>query len=498
MIVKNLEKKEHSVAMFQVDIDAEAFRDAVERAYRKEKGKIFVAGFRKGKAPRAVIEGMYGKDVFHEGAVTDIAPRAFEFGAEESGLRTVGMPGIADYTVDDSGVLTVTFTTELYPEVTLGDYKGLEAPAEEASVTDEAVDDEVESARKRNARLVDVKRPVRKGDTIVFDFEGFTDGVPFEGGKSEDYSLEIGSGSFIPGFEDQMVGMELETDGEVNVTFPENYDPKLAGKAAVFKVKVHGVKEPQYPELDDEFAKDVSEFDTLAEYKADLRSKLEAQAKEAADADYHAALMGKAIDNMTAEVPESMITDKCEEFLHSYADSMGLRGRVSREDTLNMLGMTEELFLQMARPNALKQVKGDLLLDKIIEVEALEADQEAKDEFYKKVDEDYGADAEKIKEMIDDKLLCQDLCRKKAAELIYASGIKTAPEAETEKAEDGEKPAAKKTARKPKADAETAAEGPAEKKPAARRKPADGDAAEKPAAKRTVKKVKADAEEKAD
>ena len=244
MLVKNVEKKENNTAIFQVEIDADAFEQAVNKAYKKLKNSIYVAGFRKGKAPRVVIEGMYGSDIFHEEAVQEIAPEAFDFAVGEEKLETVGTPSVADFSVDENKVCTITFTTDLYPAVTLGEYKGLEAPYAEPEVKDVEIDGQLEATRKRNARYVDVERPVQNGDTIVLDFEGFVGGVPFEGGKAENYSLEIGSGSFIPGFEDQLVGMSAGQEGEVNVTFPEQYDPKLAGKDATFKVKVHAVREP--------------------------------------------------------------------------------------------------------------------------------------------------------------------------------------------------------------------------------------------------------------
>ena len=274
MLVKNVEKKDNNTAIFQVEVEAEAFEKAVNAAYRKAKNSIFIPGFRKGKAPRVVIEGMYGSDVFYDDAVEVLAPEAFEFAVKAEGLETVGAPAIADYSVGDDKACTVTFTTDLYPVVTLGEYKGLEAPYSEPSVSDEVIDSQLADIRKRNARYVDVDRPVQDGDSIVLDFEGFVDGVPFDGGKAENYTLEIGSGMFIPGFEEQLVGMASGQEGEVHVTFPEQYAENLAGKDATFKVKVHAVREPQLPELDDEFAKDVSEFDTLEEYKADLRKTM--------------------------------------------------------------------------------------------------------------------------------------------------------------------------------------------------------------------------------
>ncbi len=426
MLVKNVEKKDNNTAIFQVEIDAAAFDDAVNKAYRKLKSSIFVPGFRKGKAPRAVVEGMYGRDIFHEDAVELLAPEAFEFAVGEEKLETVGAPSVADFSVDENRACTITFTTDLYPVVTLGEYKGIEAPYAEPAVTDEEIEQQLEGIRKRNARFIDVERPVQDGDTIVFDFEGFVDGVAFEGGKAENYTLEIGSGAFIPGFEEQLVGMEAEKDGEVHVTFPEQYTESLAGKDATFKVKIHTVREPQLPELDDEFAKDVSDFDTLDEYRADLRAKTLAQKTEAADNEFHNAVVTKAVANMTVTVPNSMISEKTDEFLMNYADSMGARG-MKKADVLNAIGLTEEAFSTMMRPSAEQQVKAELLLDAVAKAEGIEATDEDKESFYSRIASDYGEDAEKIKGMIDETLMVQDIVRRKAAEVMYESAVKTEP-----------------------------------------------------------------------
>ena len=440
MLVKNVEKKDNNTAIFQVEVDADAFEQAVNKAYKKLKNSIYVAGFRKGKAPRVVIEGMYGADIFHDEAVQDMAPEAFEYAVKEEDLNTVGTPSVADYNVDENKVCTITFTTDLYPVVTLGEYKGIEAPYAEPVVTDEEIDQQVEDTRKRNARYIDVERPVKEGDTIVFDFEGFVDGVPFEGGKAENYSLEIGSGMFIPGFEDQLVGMEAETDGEVNVTFPEQYDPKLAGKDATFKVKIHAVREPQLPELDDEFAKDVSEFDTLDEYKADLKAKTLERKTEGAEADFKNAVISKAIENMEVSIPESMIAEKIDEFLMNYADSMGARG-MSRENLLKAMGLDDATFSAMMRPAAERQVQADLLLEAVAKAENIEATEEDKNEFYNKLAADYGEEAEKIKGMIDENLMVQDIVHRKAADVMYDSAVKTEPKPDEETPAADEAPA---------------------------------------------------------
>ena len=431
MVVKNVEKKENNTAIFQVEIDAEAFEQAVNKAYRKLKNSIYVAGFRKGKAPRVVVEGMYGADIFYDDAVQELADEAFEFACREENLDTVGTPSVADYNVDENKVCTVTFTTDLYPVVTLGEYKGLEVPYAEPAVTDEEIDAQLADTRKRNARYLDVERPVQKGDTIVFDFEGFVDGVAFAGGKAENYSLEVGSGSFIPGFEDQLVGMEAEKDGEVNVTFPEQYTEELAGKDATFKVKIHAVREPQLPELDDEFAKDVSEFDTLDEYKADLRAKTLERKTEGAENNFRDEVINKAVDNMTVTVPESMISEKADEFLMNYADSMGARG-MKRADLIQSLGLTEDAFAAMMRPGAERQVKTELLLDAVAKAEGLEATDEDKDAFYKRLAEDYGDEAENIKKLINTELMERDIVRRKAADFVVSAAVKTEPKPEEE------------------------------------------------------------------
>ena len=430
MNIQNIEKKEKNMATFEVKVPADVFDNAVNEAYKKNKNHLYVAGFRKGKAPRAVIEGMYGKEVFYPDAIEALAEDAFEAGRADCGFECVGAPSLIDQKVTEDKELIYTFEVGMYPEVQLGQYKGLEGVYSVTEVTDEDVDKELADERKRNARYEDVDRPVQKGDSIVFDFEGFVDGVPFEGGKAENYSLEVGSGAFIPGFEDQLVGMEAEKDGEVHVTFPEQYAENLAGKDATFKVKIHAIREPQLPELDDEFAKDVSEFDTLDEYKADIRKNLTESRAADAERNFKTEIMNKALDNMSVTIPESMIAEKTDEFLRNYADSLGIGRNVSRADLIKGLGMTEESFTAMMRPGAERQVQADLLLDAVVKAEDLHASDEDKEKFYKQLEEDYGENAEKVKGMIDEHLMMQDIERRKAADLIYESAVKTEPKAE--------------------------------------------------------------------
>ena len=425
MLVKNVEKKDNNTAIFQVEVDADAFEQAVNKAYKKLKNSIYVAGFRKGKAPRVVIEGMYGADIFHDEAVQDIAPEAFDFAVKEESLETVGTPSIADYNVDDAKVCTITFTTDLYPVVTLGEYKGLEAPYAEPVVTDEEIDSQVEDVRKRNARYIDVERPVQNGDTIVFDFEGFVDGVPFDGGKAENYSLEIGSGMFIPGFEEQLVGMEAEADGEVHVTFPEQYTEELAGKDATFKVKIHSVREPQLPELDDEFAKDVSEFDTLEELKKDLKDKLTHQREHAAEDAFETALLDQLAEGLQAEIPEAMYENRINDSVREFEYRLQSQG-LNLQTYLQYTGMDMEAFRKGFRDQAEKQVKVRLALEKIAKLEEIAPTAEEIEAEYAKYAEQYQMDADKVKAILPEKELVKDMAVGKAMDLVKEAAEITA------------------------------------------------------------------------
>lgn len=449
MIVKNVEKKENNTALFQVEVDAESFEKAINAAYKKLKGNIYVAGFRKGKAPRVVIEGMYGSDVFHDEAVQTLAPEAFEFAVEQEKLDTVGVPSIADYNVDDAKVLTITFHTELYPVVTLGQYKGLEGVYSEAEVTDEEVEKELADVRKRNARFVDVDRPVQQGDTIVFDFEGFVDGVAFEGGKAENYNLEIGSGAFIPGFEDQLVGTKAGDEKAVEVTFPEDYNSKeLAGKAATFQCKVHEVKETIKPELDDEFAKDVSEFDTLADLKKDIKARLTKTRQEESDRAFEDAAVDAAAKNMTVEIPACMIDEQVDRQMEQFGYQLQMQG-MKMEDYAKMMGGNVDGLRQSLRPMAEQTVRTSLLLEAVAEAEKIEVLDEEVEEELKKMADQYQMELEKVKAAVSTDSVREELKTRKAAKFI----------AENAKAVE-EKPAKKTTKKK-------ATEAPAEEAPAA-------------------------------
>ena len=310
MILKNVDKQEKNTAVFEVETDAAEFEKAVNEAYLKNRSSISIPGFRKGKAPRAVIEGMYGREVFYQEAMDELAPAAYEFGLKESGLKVVGTPSVKDLNVSEERTVCYSFEVSLYPEVTLGQYKGLEAEKPEVSVSDEEVEAELNNTRKRNARMLDIDdRAAQMGDTANIDFDGFLNGERFDGGKAEGYSLELGSNSFVPGFEEQVVGMQIGEEKDLNITFPTEYAPELAGKDVVFKVKLNSLTMPELPELDDEFAKDVSEFDTLEEYKADIKANLLKNKTERAESAFKSEILRQAAENVQAEIPALALSD---------------------------------------------------------------------------------------------------------------------------------------------------------------------------------------------
>ena len=427
MTVKNVEKKENNTAAFQVETDAAEFEAAVNGAYLKNKSSIYIPGFRKGKAPRAVVEGMYGHEVFYQDAMDELAPKAFDQGLKESGLRIVGAPAISDVKVTDERTVEYTFEVTLYPEVTLGQYKGLSAQKDAVNVTDEDVDKELEAARKRSARILTVDdREARMGDTANIDFDGYLDGERFDGGKAEGHDLELGSGSFVPGFEEQVVGMKIGEEKDVNITFPQDYVADLAGKDVVFKVKLNSLSTRELPELDDEFAKDVSEFDTLDEYKADIRAKQEKQQQELADNKFRSDIIRKACENMTVDIPAVMIDDKLEEMVRNYAANFGFTDRnTSLEDLLKMMGVDAAAI----RPSAEMQVKTELLLEAVVKAENMEVTQEDTEEYMKKVAEGIGAKVEDMKSYFSKDFIEDELKKERATNIIIDS-------AQVEKAED--------------------------------------------------------------
>ena len=452
MIVKNIEKKEDNTVSFQVSCDAAEFEKALNTAYLKAKKNIYIPGFRKGKAPRAIIEGMYGAEVFYQDAMDELAPAAFDMGVKEGELNIVGAPAITDVKVTDDKGVDYSFSAEIYPAVTLGEYKGLEAERPVREITDDDVSAELESARKRNARKVSADdREARMGDIANIDFDGFLNGERFDGGKAEGYELELGSNSFVPGFEEQIVGMKVGDEKDLDITFPQEYTPELAGKAVVFKVKLNGLSYNELPALDDEFAGD-NGFDTLDEYKADIRANIEKRFNEQADSAFRSEVVKKAIDNMTVTVPKSMIASKVEDILRNYAANFGLTDRsLSVEKLMEMMGVDENMLNLNIRPAAEYQVKNDLLLDAVAEEEKLEATAEEIDEYVQKMAEGFGATAEQLKTYFGEAMLAAEVKKDKAGRLIVDSAVAAAPPA------DEKKPAPKKRASKkaaPKAEEE--------------------------------------------
>ncbi len=494
MIVKNVEKKENNKATFQVEVDSAAFEAAVNKAYLKNKDSIYIAGFRKGKAPRAIIEGMYGPDVFYKDAIDLLGPDAFSYGIDETKFEIVGNPTFDDVNFGDDKVLTFTFTVELYPEATLGQYKGLELEREVPEVTDEQLDEQLETVRKRNARMVPVEREARMGDTANIDFDGYLNGERFDGGKAEGYSLELGSNSFVPGFEDQVVGMKIGEEKDLNVTFPENYTESLAGKEVVFKVKLNALTEAQYPELDDDFAKDVSEFDTIAEYKEDTKKQMLDAAKAQSESRYRNDLMKMAADNMTAEIPQVMIEDKVTELVRNYAQNFGVQANdIPREKLVEMLGIDDEAMNNAIRPAAETQVRVDVMLSAVVKAEDIQISDEEADEYIAKIAADYGGKPEDLIRFFGRDYIVAEYKKEKAGDIIFnsAKDVKGKKPADDEtKADETEKKPAKKTAKK-------ADEGEeAEKKPAKKtaKKAAEGEDDEKKPTKKTAKKAEDKAE----
>lgn len=435
MILKNVEKQEKNTAVFEVETDAAEFEKAVNDAYLKNRSSISIPGFRKGKTPRAVIEGMYGREVFYQDAMDELAPSAYEFGLKESGLKVVGTPAVKDLNVSDERTVCYSFQVSLYPEVTLGQYKGLEAVKETPAVSDEEVETELNAKRKQNARMIDIDdRPAQMGDTANIDFDGFLEGERFDGGKAEGYSLELGSNSFVPGFEEQLVGMRVGEEKDLNITFPKEYTPELAGKDVVFKVKLNSLTMPELPELDDEFAKDVSEFDTLEEYKADIRANLLKTKTDRAENSFRAEILRQAAENISAEIPDVMIDEKVEETLRNYAAQFGMNDRsVSLQQLSSMMGISDEVMQNNIRPGAEFQVKSDLLLNAVMEAETLDDNDEAFSAYVERVAADVGAAPEQLRQYFGEDFMKNEFRKELAANLIVDNAVaKEAQPAEAE------------------------------------------------------------------
>ena len=446
MSLKNCEKVEKSQVVLTIEVGAAEFEAAIEKAYQKMRKKINVPGFRPGKAPRKIIEGMYGAEVFFEEAINIAFPEVYDAAVKEKELRVVGYPSVELVGECTKEGFTFTATTPVYPEVTLGEYKGLSAEKEEVKVGATDVNERLKQLQDRNTRLVSVDREAQEGDTAVIDFEGFLNGVPFDGGKGEGHNLELGSHSFVPGFEEQVVGMKAGEEKDLDITFPENYTPELAGKAVVFKVKVNEVKAKEVPELDDEFAKDVSEFDTLKDLKADMKKQITEERKKAADRAFEDAVMEQAAANITAEIPDAMVETQARQFLDNFKMQIAQQG-IPYEQYMQLTGMSEEKLIADAMEPAARQVRMDLTVEAIIKAENLEASDEEVEAEYTKLAEQYGMDIETVKKYLPAEQVKDQLVSQKAVAIVVdnATVIKV------------EKKAAKKTTKKTtkKAEAET-------------------------------------------
>ena len=431
-----VEKLEKNMAKLTIEVSAEDLDKAMEKAYQKQKSRISLPGFRKGKAPRKMIESMYGKGVFMEDAVNSLVPQEYTKALGECDLEIVSQPEINVTQMEPGKALIFTADVAVKPEVTLGDYKGVEGPKSEIAVTDEEVDAEVKKEQDKNARTVAVEdRAAANGDITTIDFEGFVDGVAFDGGKGTDYALTLGSGTFIPGFEDQLVGANTGDHVEVKVTFPEEYQAKeLAGKEAVFQCDVKKIETKEVPELDDEFAKDVSEFDTLAEYKEDVKKKLtEKKEKEARTAKENAAV-DKAIENAQMDIPELMTKTECRQMMDDFSRRMQQQG-LSMEQYFQFTGQSMDKMMEDMKPQALKRIQTRLVLEKVAEAENIQPSEEEITEEIQKMADAYKMEADKIREAIGESGLEQmkkDMAVQKAVTVIADAAV------EVEKAADAE------------------------------------------------------------
>ncbi|BBF44342.1 cell division trigger factor [Lachnospiraceae bacterium KM106-2] len=417
-----VEKLEKNMVKLTIEASAEEFNAAMDKAYQKNKGKINIQGFRKGKAPRAIIEKMYGAGMFYEDAANEIIPTAYEAAAKESGLDIVSQPEIDVVQIEEGKSFIFTATVAVKPEVTLGDYKGIEVEKQEIEVTEDEINAEIDKAREQNARTITVDdRAAQDGDMTVIDFEGFVDGVAFEGGKGTDYPLTLGSHSFIDTFEEQLVGKKIGEEVEVNVTFPEEYQAKeLAGKAAMFKVTIKEIKVKELPELNDDFAQDVSEFDTLAEYKEDVKKTITERKEKAAKTAKEDQVVEKIIENATMEIPDAMLQTQVNQMANEFAQRIQAQG-LSVEQYFQFTGMNRDSFLENIKPQALKRIQSRLVLEAIVKAENIEASEEEVKKEIEDMAKMYKMEVEKITEMIGEaekETMKMDIAVQKAVDLV--------------------------------------------------------------------------------
>ena len=428
MNVKNIERN-GNVTTITVEIDKDLMEKGVNAAYLKARKNIQIPGFRKGKAPRKVIESMYGIHVFYEDGLEEIFPEVYEEAVVKQGIKAIGRPSLEDLQISEENIVTITISTEVYPEVTLGEYKGIEAPKAEINVTDEQVEAELNTMAQNVSSTETVERAAEMGDTANIDFEGFDNGVPFEGGKGQGFDLKLGSGSFVPGFEEQVVGMSAGEEKDIDITFPEDYHANLAGKPVVFHVKCNKVTTTTVPAMDDEFAKDVSEFDTLEELKADIRAKaLENAEKQAASA-FEQACVDKAAENCTVDMPKALIEAELDNQMERFASQLQMSG-YSVEAYAKMMGGDMNTMRNAFRPAAERQAKIDLTLAKIFEVEGLTVTDEDIAAEYDALAEKYSLELEKVKTMVSLEEIRTNLETRKAVKVIVDNAVAVAPKAE--------------------------------------------------------------------
>ena len=421
MNVKSTEQA-NNTAKIVVEIEKQEFEVALNKAYNKVKKDIAVPGFRKGKAPRKVIEGMYGAQVFYEDAVNEIFPEIYTKAVIEQHAKAVGAPSISDMEVTAERAVVLTLETALYPEVTLGNYKGIEVPKAVVNVTDTDIDNEIKVMAERNSSIQTVERPIQEGDSVVLDFEGFDNGVAFEGGKGENFTLKIGSHQFVPGFEEALIGLSAGEEKDIDVTFPENYTPELAGKPVVFKCKIHEVKETIMPEIDDEFAKDVSEFDTVEELRNDIREKQLKMRQDNADRQFENAAVELAAQNMTVEIPACMIDEQVDKHLDQFAQQLQMSG-MTMDDYAKMMGGDMAGLRSSMRPMAETTVRSNILLAAIVEAEGIVVSDEEVEAEMQKVAEMYQMELEQVKAAVAADAVKADLGAQKAIKLIVDNAV---------------------------------------------------------------------------
>ena len=422
-----VEKLEKNMAKLTIEVSSEEFENAIAKAYKKNKNKISMPGIRKGKAPRAMIEKMYGKGIFYEDAANSIIPDAYADAAKESELEIVAQPEIDVTQIESGKPFIFTATVALKPEVTLGEYKGIEVEKKEVEVTDEEVEAEINKVRESNARMLDIDdRATQDGDTVLIDFDGYVDGKQFEGGKADDYSLVLGSHSFIDNFEEQLVGKNIGDDVEVNVTFPENYQAEeLQGKPAVFKVKIKEIKVKELPELDDDFAQDVSNFDTIAEYKEDLKKKLTENKEEALKREREEAVIGKIIENAQMDIPEQMVDAQTRQMTQEFAQRLSSQG-LSIDQYMQFTGLTPQKMIEELKPQALKRIQSRLVLEAVVAAENIETTEEELDKEIENMASMYQMEVDKLKEVIGEeekKQIGLDLAVQKAVEIVTEAAV---------------------------------------------------------------------------